>query len=193
MDSKFFINGLFVFIVFIYSCDYLQYETKEVVEIDSIYLSDKNNLNNSTIDSINIDKIKSIYSKVNCNDKVDYARNLIKNFNTNLGNPDTSLCIFLYLDCDKKSDYKSNYIEYFRLYSEYENIMFLFTNLFSCMPDFKNKIHLLTKRKVEILKFSRNEVEKDYEIYGSVGCPYFEFLKEINDKTYIKYKRFDGD
>lgn len=179
MDSKFFINGLFVFIVFLYSCNNLQYETKEVVEIDSI----------------NIDKYKnkSIYSKVNCKDKVDYARDLIKNFNTNLGNPDTSLCVFLYLDCDKKSDYKSNCIEYFRLYSEYESIMFLFTDLFSCMPDFKNKNHLLTKRKLEILKFSRNEVEKDYEIYGSVGGPCFEFLKEINDKTYIKYKRFDGD
>jgi hypothetical protein len=116
------------------------------------------------------------------------TQKLVANYPTSFGDPDTSICIFLYVDFDRKARYEMTFIEYFRLYTEYEKIELLFDNLFSCMPDFDIKKGMLKTRKNEILEFSRNDVKSTFDEFGTTGGPYYEFLKEIKDKTLTKYE-----
>jgi uncharacterized membrane protein len=191
MQKIIYIHRLFFLIMLLSCIDESKTQFNETIHIDTNTLIDKKDNDKQNKDSVyfNQFEIDSISLNIDCNEKIKSIRNLIVNYNTNMGDPDTSLCIFLYLDCDKNTSYKTNFVEYFRLYSEYNKAMTLFQDLFSCMSDFNKKRELLTKRRVEILLFSRNEVENDFEIYGSVDSPYFEFLKEIKDKVYFKYEK----
>ncbi len=122
------------------------------------------------------------------NDKVISIQKLVANYPTSFGDPDTSICIFLYVDFDRKARYEMTYIQYFRLFTEYDKIEPLFENLFSCMSDYDKKKGMLKTRKNEILEYSRNDVKSTFDEFGTTDGPYYEFLKEIKDKTLTKYE-----
>ena len=114
-------------------------------------------------------------------DKEDY----LKNYNTNLGDPDTSLAIFLYENHMDDEYWENNLEEYIRWDLEYAKISRLLNSLYGKEPGFEEAKRNLDDKRERFLQYVRGNVEDELINYHGVSGIRFSFLVERKDSTVI--------
>lgn len=113
------------------------------------------------------------------------SENLLEHYDTNLGDPDTSLAIFLYENHMDDEYWENNLEEYIRWDLEYSKISRLLTSLYGKEPGFEEAIRNLDDKRERFLQYVRDNVEDELINYHGVSGIRFSFLVERRDSTVI--------
>ena len=113
------------------------------------------------------------------------SENLLKHYDTNLGDPDTSLAIFLYENHMDDEYWENNLEEYIRWDLEYAKISRLLNSLYGREPGFEEAKRNLDDKRERFLQYVRDNVEDELINYHGVSGIRFSFLVERRDSTVI--------
>lgn len=116
--------------------------------------------------------------------QMSFARGLLENYNTSIGNPDTSLAVFLYRNW-KNENWEGNIEEYSRWDLEHDKILRLIKSIFNNEPDYEDAIIKLKEKQELFIEYVRGRVQDDYAEYNAVSGMEFEFLVERKDSIIV--------